>query len=89
MGGFLDVRLGFDENFTVVLCESSLNSSVSAFQDTVSYELDRYFKPIIDNLDQTPYDKVPLRKCHQLTVDRFDALDDADVIKRRDLAREG
>jgi len=89
LGGFLDIRLGFDENFTAVLCDSALNTSWSAFQDTVSYELDSYFKAITDNLDQTPSDKVPLRKCYQISPDKFDALDEADVIRRRDLAREG
>lgn len=89
VGGFLDFRLVFDESFTAVLCDSALNSTWSTFQETTTYELDSYFKSIIDNLDQTPRDKVPLRKCYQLAPDRFDAADDAEVLRRRNLAREG
>ena len=89
LGGFLDIRLVFDEGFTATFCNSALNSTWASFQETTSYELETYFKGVIDNLDQTPRDKVPLRKCYQFTLDRFDAADDAEVIRRRDLAREG
>lgn len=89
LGGFLDIRLIFDENFIAVFYDSALNSTWSAFQENTLYELDSYFKAVINNLDQTPGDKVPLRKWQQFAPDRFDALDDADVIRRRDLAREG
>lgn len=40
-------------------------------------------------MDQTPYDKVPLRKCDQLVLDKFDAASEEEVIRRRNLAREG
>ena len=87
--GAFNIHLVFDEGFTAVMCDSILNSTWYSFQESTLYELDNYFKSLVDSLDQTPGDQVPQRKCYQFVPDRFDALNDEDVIKRRNLAREG
>jgi len=62
LGGFLDIHLVIDEAFAVSAYNSVLNSTWSSFQESTVHELDSYFKAVINNLDQTPPDRVPLRK---------------------------
>ncbi len=87
--GCLDVHLVVSDGSVTILGDSVASSVNSPFRDKIICGVDSYIKSVIDGLDQTPSDQVPLRKWDQTTHDRFDAVSDGDVISRRNLAREG